>query len=555
MPGVYFLEIDGLAHDVIRRALRDGHLPTLARWVRDGTHRLLPWETDWSSQTGACQAGLLHGSNDDMPAFRWWEKEHGRAIVTNHPKDAAEIERRHSDGRGLLHADGASRANILSGDAPHTLLTMSTVLQRGRPGRLGEDYYAYFSNPYSVTRTVTLVIGDIVQELYYAAQQRRRDIRPRIKRSFSYALVRAWGTVIQRDLQVAAVIGDLYAGRPVGYTTFLAYDEVAHHSGRRASRRAGRAAPPRPPARAHRGGRRRTRPGPTTWSSSPTTGSPRARPSSTATGRPSRSSSPRRARPSTSRPRTPTRDESLSYLGASLTEASGAEGDDRPRASGRVSRKNTEDGEVVLGEDGTRERERQAEDELQPPELSVMASGCLGLISFPREPGRVSLERIDELYPALHARPPQPPRDRLRAGALRAGRAARARRRAASTASRTGRSRARIHWRRSGPTRRTICAARTASSTAPTSSSTAPTGPRPTRWRRSRSSWAPTVAWAASSPIPFALAPAEWAMPAEPIVGAEEMHQLMRRWLADLGHEAYKNLGARIEPTRKAVEA
>ena len=28
-----------------------------------------------------------------------------------------------------------------------------------------------------------------------------------------------------------AVIADIYAGRPVGYSTFLAYDEVAHHSG------------------------------------------------------------------------------------------------------------------------------------------------------------------------------------------------------------------------------------------------------------------------------------------------------------------------------------
>ena len=37
--------------------------------------------------------------------------------------------------------------------------------------------------------------------------------------------------MIQRDLQVSAIIGDLYAGRPVAYTTFLAYDEVAHHSG------------------------------------------------------------------------------------------------------------------------------------------------------------------------------------------------------------------------------------------------------------------------------------------------------------------------------------
>ena len=77
VPGVVFLEIDGLAHEVLRRALRDGNAPVLARWLREGSHRLERWETDWSSQTGACQAGLLHGSNDDMPAFRWWEKDRG----------------------------------------------------------------------------------------------------------------------------------------------------------------------------------------------------------------------------------------------------------------------------------------------------------------------------------------------------------------------------------------------------------------------------------------------------------------------------------------------
>ncbi|HEX6753346.1 MAG TPA: phage holin family protein, partial [Solirubrobacterales bacterium] len=128
VPGVLFLEIDGLAHDVLHRALGDGSAPNLAAWLRSGSHRLERWETDWSSQTGACQAGLLHGSNEDMPAFRWWEKDRDAAIVTNHPRDAEELERRHSNGRGLLHADGASRANILSGDAPHSMLTMSTAL-------------------------------------------------------------------------------------------------------------------------------------------------------------------------------------------------------------------------------------------------------------------------------------------------------------------------------------------------------------------------------------------------------------------------------------------
>src|SRR3712207_7793124 len=68
---------------------------------------------------------------------------------------------------------------------------MSTVLRRDRPGRIGQDYFAYFANPYNVTRTVVFALADIAQELYYAAQQRRRDIRPRIKRTLPYALVRS----------------------------------------------------------------------------------------------------------------------------------------------------------------------------------------------------------------------------------------------------------------------------------------------------------------------------------------------------------------------------
>ena len=51
----------------------------MARWLADGTHRLAEWETDLSSQTGASQAGILLGSNEDIPAFRWVEKETGTA--------------------------------------------------------------------------------------------------------------------------------------------------------------------------------------------------------------------------------------------------------------------------------------------------------------------------------------------------------------------------------------------------------------------------------------------------------------------------------------------
>ena len=79
VPGIVFLEIDGLALPVLQRAMRDGNAPNMARWLADGTHRLAEWETDLSSQTGASQAGILLGSNEDIPAFRWVEKETGDA--------------------------------------------------------------------------------------------------------------------------------------------------------------------------------------------------------------------------------------------------------------------------------------------------------------------------------------------------------------------------------------------------------------------------------------------------------------------------------------------
>ena len=105
-------EIDGLAEPVLRRALSEGHAPTMARWLEHGV-TASSRGCDLSSQTGASQAGLLLGSNHDMPAFRWYEKDTGRTMVSNHGKDAAELERRRSDGGGLLAVDGASRKHVL----------------------------------------------------------------------------------------------------------------------------------------------------------------------------------------------------------------------------------------------------------------------------------------------------------------------------------------------------------------------------------------------------------------------------------------------------------
>ncbi len=227
VPGVIFLEIDGLAYEVMRRAVTNGHLPTLGRWLSEGSHRIVPWECDLSSQTSASQAGLLHGSNDGIPAFRWYEKSAGKLMVSSDAKDVAEIERRLSNGRGLLAQGGTSRGNLLSGDAPRQLLTLSRV----REQLYSHDFYAYFADPFSTARTLALSLWDVMTELKEAAAQKRHDIRPRVDRGGIYPLLRVGMTVVMRDFNTALLIGDIFEGVPVSYATFVGYDEVAHHSG------------------------------------------------------------------------------------------------------------------------------------------------------------------------------------------------------------------------------------------------------------------------------------------------------------------------------------
>jgi uncharacterized membrane protein YvlD (DUF360 family) len=238
-PGVLFLQIDGLSYETARRAVRDGSMPTLAAWLRSGSHLLTSWHTDWSSQTGTSVSGILHGSNHDILGFRWYEKDRDHITQVSRPSDAVEVERRHSDGRGLLAGGGAGRGNLFTGDARHVSLTMSSlsyvVPARARRmrsrDRVGAGYYAYFANPVNALRTIGVSIVDIYRELSAAAKQRRADVRPRVSRGGLYPLARPGTTVIARDVVVSALLEDMLAGRPVVYADLLGYDEVAHHSG------------------------------------------------------------------------------------------------------------------------------------------------------------------------------------------------------------------------------------------------------------------------------------------------------------------------------------
>ncbi|MBB4695629.1 alkaline phosphatase family protein [Paractinoplanes abujensis] len=226
-PGLIMVQFDGLSEPVLRWAVRAGNLPTLGHWLRSGSHTMRGWHTGLPSTTPASQAGILHGATRQIPAFRWFEKDTGKLMVTNRPRDAAILEPRLSDGRGLLRDGGVSIGNAFSGDAAVNLLTVSHA---ALPGRSARGWAAFMASPYGFTRALVLGVGEVITELHQARLQRRRNLQPRVSRSGAFLALRP-ASMLLRDVNVSLIAEQMARGAPAIYCDLVDYDEVAHHAG------------------------------------------------------------------------------------------------------------------------------------------------------------------------------------------------------------------------------------------------------------------------------------------------------------------------------------
>jgi uncharacterized membrane protein YvlD (DUF360 family) len=230
-PGVVIVQIDGLAHPILAHQIRAGRVNFISRWIRSGEMKLDSWVALLPSQTSASQAGILHGNNSFIPAFRWWEKSQGRMLVSNHPEDAAEIVRRASNGEGLLSNDGASVGNLVSGDAVRSYVTMATIKDKTQGLGMSTSFAAFFASPTNYIRTINLTLAEVAKEYVQARRSHRAGVEPSMHRGMPYPFARAGTNVALRALATSLVMEEMYRGAPVIYVDYTDYDEIAHHSG------------------------------------------------------------------------------------------------------------------------------------------------------------------------------------------------------------------------------------------------------------------------------------------------------------------------------------
>lgn len=229
LPGVIFIQLDGVPYPVLHMSVMAGTLPTLSRWIRGGSHQLRQWTPKLPATTPASQMGILHGVIDGIPAFRWYDRARDKVVVANKPADAALIEETLTTGRGLLADGGASISNLFTGDASHSALTMSRRASASDATR--RAVAKFVATPSGLTRSLSRTVSELLRDRFQTRRAIRRDVQPRCQRTWTTALLRSVTNGALRDLNTVLVSQHMLQGTRSVYVDYVDYDEIAHHAG------------------------------------------------------------------------------------------------------------------------------------------------------------------------------------------------------------------------------------------------------------------------------------------------------------------------------------
>jgi hypothetical protein len=227
--GLVMLQVDALAYADLRRAIERGYCPTMQDLLESQGFELHRWFCGLPAATPYCQAGIFHGENDGIPAFRFYDKAARRLITCNAPDGVQYIRDRISTPGAL--AGGSSYVNLLDGDAQTIAFTVATREKMSVYQRLGGTRMALLIALHPI-RIVRMLGQSILEWLREEWERARGELLGRATHSEGiFPLVRILSNVIVRELQTMAILLDVYLGVPIIYSTFMQYDELAHHFG------------------------------------------------------------------------------------------------------------------------------------------------------------------------------------------------------------------------------------------------------------------------------------------------------------------------------------
>ena len=227
--GLIMLQVDALAYADLQRALESGYCPTIKRLLDEQGFELRQWFCGLPAATPYCQAGIFHGENDGIPAFRFYDKATRQVITCNAPEGVQYIRDRISTPGAL--AGGSSYVNLLDGDAQTVAFTVATREKMSIYRRLGGTRMALLILLHPL-RILRMAVESVIEWFREEWERAWGELFGRVTHSEGiFPIIRILTNVVVRELQTMAILLDVYLGVPVIYSTFMQYDELAHHFG------------------------------------------------------------------------------------------------------------------------------------------------------------------------------------------------------------------------------------------------------------------------------------------------------------------------------------
>ncbi len=239
--GTLLIEIDGLGHGNLQRALELGYMPYTKRLLESGGYRLHRWRCGLAADTPPIQSGLMYGTSEGIVGFYWWDRRTQSRIVGANPYHMravqATVERRAAElGHEGLLVGGSSYSNIISGGARYSVLTIAGggISGAGRhwftPGQaLLRSVGILLLNPGKAIRFWFDCAWELLQEMEDRVFTTAMD-RPKMLEG-AFPIVRLFLNVLAREIVTAGTRMDMLRGVSPIYSCYIGYDVLGHHSG------------------------------------------------------------------------------------------------------------------------------------------------------------------------------------------------------------------------------------------------------------------------------------------------------------------------------------
>jgi hypothetical protein len=230
--GFVIFQIDGLSYEAVKKALSLNLMPHLNKIIKKDGYRIEKYFTGVPSDTPFFQAGLLYGNNDNIPGFRWIERETGQEIIFKKPESAGQVEELLAkNNKGLLKG-GSSYVNLFSGGASRSTFTLSTFSVRylfKKKVRNFDIFIVFVFHIFTFLKTFFYVFFEALFEIgeRITDKVKKRKVRP--EGFFPFA--RAMSNVIFKEIETFGAMLDISRGVPSIYLDYIGYDELSHHRG------------------------------------------------------------------------------------------------------------------------------------------------------------------------------------------------------------------------------------------------------------------------------------------------------------------------------------